>query len=76
MAMRLRYSIYDAVQQKWLMSFQKPDKRCDAAVTRWTRNPEYAMKFPGTKSARGVAMWLDANGKGGCMVINAKGVAV
>lgn len=73
---KLRYTIYDTVNKKWLRGLQKPVRQCDAAVTCWTRNPEKAMRFPGTKSARGVARWLDGEHYGGCMVLNARGEAV
>lgn len=73
---KLRYTVYDASEEKWLASYKKPVRGCDAAVTRWTRNPELAMRFPGTKSARGVARWLDMNRHGGCIVLNAKGEIV
>ena len=73
---KLRYTIYDTAQQKWLSAYKVPVRECDAAVTRWTRRKEYAMRFPGTKSARKVARWLDANRHGGCVVLNAKGESV
>lgn len=71
-----RYTVYDAANKKWLRGIQKPVEQCDAAVTWWTRNPEKAMRFPGTKSARGIARWLDGEAHGGCLVLNAKGEIV
>lgn len=73
---KLRYTVYDTSQKKFLKSFHRPVDRLDAAVTHWTREPDKAMRFPGTKSARGVAMWLDDNSYGGCIVLNARGNAV
>ena len=72
----LRYTIFDTAQQKFLFQFHKPVDKLDAAVTGWTRKREQAMRFPGAKSARGVATWLDANRHGGCVVLNAKGEIV
>lgn len=73
MAERPRYAIYDTVQRRYLASFKKPVKGVDAAVTQWTRFPEYAQRFPGVKSARGVAEWLDCQKYGGCVIINSRG---
>lgn len=61
MAEKPRYAIYDTAQRQYLASFKKPVKGVDAAVTLWTRKPDHAQRFPGVKSARGVAEWL--NGK-------------
>jgi hypothetical protein len=71
-----RYTIYDTAQQKYLSQFHRPVDRLDAAVTNWTRSRERAMKFPGAKSARSVARWLDANSHGGCIILNARGNVV
>lgn len=70
---RLRYSIYDTTQKKYLSEFHRPVDKLDAAVTNWTRKPQYAMRFPGSKSARSVAKWLGENSHGGCVVLNARG---
>ena len=73
---RWRYTVYDRTQNKWLKEFQRPLRSCDAAVTRWTRHPEKAMRFPRTKTARGVARWIEADNRGQCVVLNARGIAV
>lgn len=73
---KLRYTVYDTTSKKSLLSFHRPVDKLDAAVTKWTRNRECALKFPGTKSARNVALWLNANHHGGCVVLNAKGAIV
>lgn len=70
---KLRYSIYDVAAKKYLSEFHRPVSEVDVAVTNWTRKPQCAMRFPGTKSARNVARWLDDNSHGGCIVLNAKG---
>ena len=71
--MNLRYTIYDTVRQRYLTAFHKPIDEVDAAVTNWSRHSDRAMKFPGTKSARKVSQWLNANDYGGCIVLNARG---
>lgn len=76
MAAAMRYTVFDEAQRKWLAAFHRPEKQCDAAVTRWTRRPEQAMRFPGVKSARGVARWIDAGELGKVVVRNARGEAV
>ena len=73
---KLRYTIFDTTTKKYLSEFHRPVDKLDAAVTNWTRKREQAMKFPGTKSARGVARWLYDNSHGGCVVVNARGAVV
>lgn len=73
---KLRYSIYDTTTKKYLSVFHRPVSEADIAVTNWTRSAARAMKFPGVKSARGVARWLDDNSHGGCVVLNARGSIV
>ena len=70
---KLRYTIFDTVQKKYLSEFHRPVNEVDAAVTNWTRKPQSAMRFPGAKSARGVARWLGENSHGGVVVLNARG---
>lgn len=69
---KARYSIYDTTTGRYLVSFKKPVKGCDAAVTRWSPQREFAMKFRGVKSAKCVAMWLDCEKYGGCVVLNGR----
>ena len=69
---KLRYAIFDVTTKKYLSEFHRPIDKLDAAVTKWTRKRERAMRFPGAKSARGVARWLDDNSHGGCVVLNAR----
>lgn len=71
---KLRYTIYDEARKRWLMSFQRPVEECDATVTRWTSKREHAMRFPGVKTARGVARLLEPNKA--VVVLNARGQAV
>ena len=73
---KMRYTVFDKARKMWLAGFQRPEKQCDAAVTRWTRKPDHAMRFPGAKSARGVARWIDSGAAGNVVVRNAKGEAV
>ena len=73
---RPRYAIYDTVRREYLASFRKPVKGVDAAVTQWTRDREHAQRFPGVKSARGVAEWLNGEKYGGCVIINSRGLIV
>ena len=73
---KMRYTVFDKARKMWLAGFQRPEKQCDAAVTRWTRKKEFAMRFPGAKSARGVARWIDGNPVGNVIVRNARGEAV
>ena len=74
--MKLRYTIFDTVTRRYLCTFHRPVEKLDAAVTQWTRYKEKALRFPGVKSARGVARWLDTDECGGCVVMNARGEIV
>ena len=74
--MKMRYTLFDAEQGKWLMGFQVPERECDAVVTWWTRKVEKAMRFPGVRSARRVARMMGAETHGVCEVRNARGVKV
>ena len=53
-----RYVVYDAVERVYLEAFVKPVKGVDVAVTRWTENAQYAMKFKLYAAARSAAEWL------------------
>lgn len=56
------YRVYDTVQRQYLAGFRKPVKGCDAAVTRWTENPEGAMRFRVLAAARSAVAWLADGG--------------
>ena len=70
---KMRYIVLDTTTQEYLASFHIPVATVDAAVTNWTPYIDLAMKFPGVRSAKNVARWLDGNRYGGCVVLNAKG---
>ena len=56
-----RYTIYDRHSGRWLSEIQLVPEHDSAIYTNWTRNPEEALRFPGTKTARQVLRVL--NGK-------------
>ena len=67
------YRVYDTVQRQYLASFRKPVKGCDVAVTRWTANPECAMRFNVLAAARSAVAWL---GDGGMEILDDEGRTV
>ena len=48
---KLRYTIYDTWQKKYLERAEQPPWNERQLATQWTRHPERAQRFPGIKSA-------------------------
>ena len=64
------YMVYDPAERVYLETFKKPVKGVDAAVTRWTENREYAMRFKVLAAARSAVTWL---GDGTLVIMDEEG---
>ena len=73
---KLRYSVYDTTRKRFLKSVAQYDDGPDSLVTDWTRHNERALRFPGAKSARGMAKRLEDANYDGVVVLNARGYTV
>lgn len=58
MARRMRYTVYDTGQRKYLRLATQPMGCEDQLVTEWTRHAERAQGFPGKKSAEAMVRKL------------------
>ena len=68
-----RYKIYDTAMRRFLRDRTVFGDAPETSFTRWTRDPDRALKLPGVKSARAMA---DRIVGGSAVVINAKGEIV
>lgn len=71
-----RYRIYDAKRRTWLsglVTMRTDDGGAVAVGMLWTCEPENALLYPGTKSARAAIATLDA---GDYEIQNARGESV
>ncbi len=71
-----RYSLFDTHRRKWLSSCVVDDTGKKIIGVAWTLNREYAMRFPGVKSAKGMARRLEAEYGGRLVISNARGGVV
>lgn len=69
-----RYAVYDTETNEYLQEVLLPFGSTRVRVTRWTRHPKEAQRFPGIKSAQAMvdALGNDSN----IVILNGKGVIV
>lgn len=70
-----RYSLYDTDTRRYLMLAVQPDGAQDPIYTQWTGDREKALRFPGVKSARRMALKLESR-RGEIIIKNARGESI